>query len=97
MLVLFGNSFVIVWQGLPYFDRLDYVTMMCSEQCYSLAIEKLLNIEIPERAKYIRSEYRDLSMLTGVCDWWSSLNLYLQALCVSLINYVILFADIAFH
>jgi len=31
--------------------------MMCSEQCYALAIEKLLNIQIPERAKYIRSEF----------------------------------------
>lgn len=43
-------------QALPYFDRLDYVSMMCNEQCYSLAIEKLLNIEIPLRAKYIRSK-----------------------------------------
>lgn len=42
-------------QALPYFDRLDYVSMMCNEQCYSLAVEKLLNIEIPIRAKYIRS------------------------------------------
>jgi NADH:ubiquinone oxidoreductase subunit D len=41
-------------QGLPYMDRLDYVSMMCNEQCYSLAIEKLLNIDIPKRAKYIR-------------------------------------------
>jgi NADH:ubiquinone oxidoreductase subunit D len=44
-------------QALPYFDRLDYVSMMCNEQCYSLAVEKLLNIDIPLRAKYIRSEY----------------------------------------
>lgn len=43
-------------QALPYFDRLDYVSMMCNEQCYSLAVEKLLNIEAPIRAKYIRSE-----------------------------------------
>lgn len=43
-------------QALPYFDRLDYVSMMCNEQCYSLAIEKLLNIEVPIRAKYIRSK-----------------------------------------
>lgn len=43
-------------QALPYFDRLDYVSMMCNEQCYSLAVEKLLNIDIPKRAKYIRSE-----------------------------------------
>ncbi|KOB71493.1 Mitochondrial NADH dehydrogenase iron-sulfur protein 2 [Operophtera brumata] len=32
-------------QALPYFDRLDYVSMMCNEQCYSLAVEKLLNID----------------------------------------------------
>jgi len=43
-------------QALPYFDRLDYVSMMCNEQCYSLAIEKLLGIDIPPRAKYIRSK-----------------------------------------
>lgn len=43
-------------QALPYFDRLDYVSMMCNEQCYSLAVEKLLNIDVPLRAKYIRSK-----------------------------------------
>lgn len=41
-------------QALPYFDRLDYVSMMVNEQCFSLAIEKMLNIDIPKRAKYIR-------------------------------------------
>ena len=41
-------------QALPYFDRLDYVSMMCNEQCFSLAIEKLLNIDVPLRAKYLR-------------------------------------------
>lgn len=41
-------------QALPYFDRLDYCSMMCNEQAYSLAVEKLLNIDIPPRAKYIR-------------------------------------------
>ena len=41
-------------QALPYFDRLDYVSMMTNEQCFSLAVEKLLNIEIPLRAKWIR-------------------------------------------
>lgn len=52
-------------QGLPYFDRLDYVTMMCSEQCYALAIEKLLNIQIPERAKYIRMLFGELTRLAN--------------------------------
>ena len=46
-----------LFQALPYFDRLDYVSMMCNEQAYSLAIEKLLNIDVPLRAKYIRGRY----------------------------------------
>jgi len=41
-------------QGLPYFDRLDYVSMMVNEQCYSLAIENLLGVTAPPRAQFIR-------------------------------------------
>jgi NADH dehydrogenase (ubiquinone) Fe-S protein 2 len=48
-------------QALPYFDRLDYVSMMTNEQCYSLAVEKLLNIEIPERAKWIRTLFAEIT------------------------------------
>ena len=48
-------SFPLV-QALPYFDRLDYVSMMCSEQCFSLAVERLLGIDIPRRAKFIRGQ-----------------------------------------
>lgn len=44
-----------VYDDSSYF-RLDYVSMMCNEQCYSLAVEKLLNIDVPIRAKYIRSK-----------------------------------------
>uniref|UniRef100_A0A8D9B6Q6 Complex I-49kD n=1 Tax=Cacopsylla melanoneura TaxID=428564 RepID=A0A8D9B6Q6_9HEMI len=50
-------------QALPYFDRLDYVSMMCNEQCYSLAIEKLLNIEVPLRAKYIRVLFAEITRI----------------------------------
>jgi NADH dehydrogenase (ubiquinone) Fe-S protein 2 len=50
-------------QALPYFDRLDYVSMMCNEQCYSLAVEKLLNIDIPKRAKYIRTMFAEITRL----------------------------------
>jgi len=50
-------------QALPYFDRLDYVSMMCNEQAYSIAVEKLLNIEIPIRAKYIRTMFGELTRL----------------------------------
>ena len=41
-------------QALPYFDRLDYVAPMNQEHAFALAAEKLLNIEVPIRAKYIR-------------------------------------------
>ena len=41
-------------QALPYFDRLDYVSMMVQEHCYSMSIEKITNCIIPIRAKFIR-------------------------------------------
>jgi NADH-quinone oxidoreductase subunit D len=42
-------------QNIPYFDRLDYCSMLCQEHSYVLAVEKLLNVEVPERALYIRT------------------------------------------
>lgn len=50
-------------QNLPYMDRLDYVSMMTNEQCYSLAVEKLLNIEIPDRAKWIRTLFGEITRI----------------------------------
>ena len=50
-------------QALPYFDRLDYVSMMCQEHAYSLAVEKLLNCEIPLRAQYIRVLFAEITRL----------------------------------
>ncbi|HAX90600.1 MAG TPA: NADH-quinone oxidoreductase subunit D [Rhodospirillaceae bacterium] len=50
-------------QALPYFDRLDYVAPMASEQCFSLAVEKLLGIAPPERAQVIRVMYAEISRL----------------------------------
>jgi NADH dehydrogenase I D subunit len=50
-------------QALPYFDRLDYVSMMVQEHCYSLAIEKLLNLEIPLRSKYIRVIFSEITRI----------------------------------
>ena len=50
-------------QALPYFDRLDYVSPMCQEHAYSLAVEKLLDIQVPIRGQYIKSallgDYKD--------------------------------------
>lgn len=50
-------------QALPYFDRLDYVSMMCQEHCYSLAVESLLNLQIPKRSKVIRMMYSELTRI----------------------------------
>jgi NADH dehydrogenase (ubiquinone) Fe-S protein 2 len=50
-------------QALPYFDRLDYVSMMAQEHAYSLAVERLLKIEVPLRAQYIRVIFSELTRL----------------------------------
>jgi len=50
-------------QGLPYLDRLDYVSMMAQEHGYSLAIEKLLKLNIPKRAQYIRVIFLEITRI----------------------------------
>ena len=50
-------------QALPYFDRLDYVSMLAQEHSYCLAIEKLTNCKIPKRAKYIRVIFAEITRI----------------------------------
>lgn len=50
-------------QALPYFDRLDYVSMMVQEHCYSLAVEDLLNVQVPIRAQYIRVLFSEITRI----------------------------------
>ncbi len=50
-------------QALPYMDRLDYVSMMCNEHAYVMAIEKLLGIEVPLRAQYIRVLFDEITRI----------------------------------
>ena len=50
-------------QAMPYFDRLDYVSMMCQEHVYVMAIEKLLRVQVPERAMYIRVLFSELTRI----------------------------------
>jgi NADH dehydrogenase (ubiquinone) Fe-S protein 2 len=50
-------------QALPYFDRLDYVSMMAQEHTYSLAVEKLLNCSVPLRAQYIRVLFCEITRI----------------------------------
>ncbi|OFZ86725.1 MAG: NADH dehydrogenase [Betaproteobacteria bacterium RIFCSPLOWO2_12_FULL_62_58] len=50
-------------QNLPYFDRFDYTTMMCNEHAYVMATEKLLGIEVPLRAQYIRVMFDEITRI----------------------------------
>jgi NADH dehydrogenase (ubiquinone) Fe-S protein 2 len=50
-------------QALPYFDRLDYVSMMVQEHAYSLTIEKLLKCSVPRRAQYVRVIFVELTRI----------------------------------
>uniref|UniRef100_A0A5P9NW35 NADH dehydrogenase [ubiquinone] iron-sulfur protein 2 n=1 Tax=Coleochaete scutata TaxID=3125 RepID=A0A5P9NW35_COLSC len=50
-------------QALPYFDRLDYVSMMAQEHAYSLAVEKLIRCEVPLRAQYIRVLFSEITRI----------------------------------
>jgi NADH dehydrogenase (ubiquinone) Fe-S protein 2 len=50
-------------QALPYFDRLDYVSMMVQEQAFSLAVEALLKLKVPKRGQYIRVLFSELTRI----------------------------------
>lgn len=56
-------------QTLPYMDRLDYVSMMCNEHAYVLAVEKLLGIEPPIRAQYIRVMFDEITRILNHLLW----------------------------
>src|SRR3954468_6443267 len=48
-------------QSVPYMDRLDYVSPMCMEHSYVLAIEKLAGLAVPERAQWIRTLFAEIT------------------------------------
>jgi NADH-quinone oxidoreductase subunit D len=50
-------------QAIPYFDRLDYVSPMCQEHAFVLAVEKLLNLEVPLRGQYIRVLFDEITRI----------------------------------
>jgi NADH-quinone oxidoreductase subunit D len=52
-------------QSVPYMDRLDYVSPMCMEHSYVLAIEKLLDLEVPERARWLRTFFAELTRISN--------------------------------
>ena len=50
-------------QAIPYFDRLDYVSPMCQEHAFAIAVEDLLNIQAPKRAQYIRVMFAEVTRI----------------------------------
>ena len=50
-------------QAVPYFDRLDYVSPMCQEHAFALSTEKLLSLEVPIRAQYIRVIFSEITRI----------------------------------
>jgi len=56
-------------QSVPYMDRLDYVSMMVNEHAYVMAIEKLLQIEVPVRARYIRVMFDEITRILNHLLW----------------------------
>src|ERR1700761_3361582 len=71
-------------QSVPYMDRLDYVSMMANEHGYVLAIEKLLGVEPPVRAKYIRVLFDEITRVLNHLMWIGSHALDVGAMAVFL-------------
>lgn len=71
-------------QTVPYMDRLDYVSMMANEHAYVLAIEKLLNIDVPLRAQYIRVMFDEITRILNHLLWLGAHALDVGAMTVFL-------------
>src|SRR6185295_16467957 len=56
-------------QSVPYMDRLDYVSMMANEHAYVMAIEKLLGVDVPVRAQYIRVMFDEITRILNHLLW----------------------------
>lgn len=56
-------------QALPYMDRLDYVSMMCNEHAYVMAIEKMMGVQVPKRAQYIRVLFDEITRILNHLMW----------------------------
>lgn len=71
-------------QSIGYMDRLDYVSMMCNEHAYVMAIEKMLALEVPERAQYIRVMFDEITRVLNHLMWLGAHALDIGAMTVFL-------------
>ena len=67
-------------QSIGYMDRLDYVSMMCNEHGYVLAIEKLLGVKPPMRAQYIRVMFDEITRILNHLMWLGAHGLDIGAM-----------------
>jgi NADH-quinone oxidoreductase subunit D len=67
-------------QSLPYMDRLDYVSMMSNEHAYCMAVERLLGIEVPIRAQYIRVMFDEITRILNHLLWLGAHSLDVGAM-----------------
>ena len=74
-------------QAMPYMDRLDYVSMMCNEHAYVLATEKLLGIEVPIRAQYIRVMFDEITRILNHLLWLGAHGLDIGAMTIFLYTF----------
>src|SRR3954465_16057865 len=72
-------------QSIGYMDRLDYVSMMCNEHAYVMAIENLLGIKPPERAQYIRVMFDEITRILNHLMWLGAHGLDIGAMTVFLL------------
>ena len=71
-------------QSIGYMDRLDYVSMMCNEHAYVMSIEKMLGIEVPDRAEYIRVMFDEITRIMNNLMWVGTHGLDVGAMSVFL-------------
>ena len=71
-------------QSVPYMDRLDYMSMMCNEHAYCMAIERMLGVEVPVRAQYIRVMFDEITRILNHLLWIGSHGLDLGAMTMML-------------
>jgi len=71
-------------QSVPYMDRLDYVSMMCNEHAYVMAIEKLAGVKVPVRAQYIRVMFDEITRILNHLLWLGAHGLDIGAMTIFL-------------
>src|SRR5881628_2602027 len=74
-------------QSIGYMDRLDYVSMMCNEHAYVMAIERLLGVTVPVRAQYIRVMFDEVTRILNHLMWLGAHALDIGAMTVFLLAF----------